>query len=152
MGRSLNGDGVLQACRALHAAVDRFDHAAAVRLGVSRNDLRALTLLEGESLTAGRLAGALQLTSGSVTALLDRLEKRGLVRRVADPEDRRAVIIEPSATMFRQTGPLQRAVEDAVARMAEDYEVEERLAVIRHLDDARQAFAKATEALTGGRR
>jgi len=34
------------------------------------------------------------LSSAGVTSRIDRLERRGLVRRLADPDDRRGVIIE----------------------------------------------------------
>jgi len=42
----------------------------------------------------GDLADALEVTPRSVTALVDGLEKQGQVRRVPDPSDRRATIIE----------------------------------------------------------
>jgi len=41
-----------------------------------------------------RLAKGLMLSSAGVTSRLDRLERRGLVRRLPDPNDRRGVIIE----------------------------------------------------------
>ena len=34
------------------------------------------------------------LSSAGVTSRVDRLERRGLVRRLADPDDRRGVIVE----------------------------------------------------------
>jgi DNA-binding MarR family transcriptional regulator len=42
----------------------------------------------------GDLADALEVTPRSITALVDGLEAQGQVRRVADPSDRRATIIE----------------------------------------------------------
>lgn len=45
-------------------------------------------------LSAGALGKAMMITSGSVTHRIDGLESRGLVRRAADPEDRRGVLIE----------------------------------------------------------
>jgi DNA-binding MarR family transcriptional regulator len=42
----------------------------------------------------GKLARRLELTSGAMTARLDRLEAAGLVRRQPDPEDRRGLRIE----------------------------------------------------------
>jgi DNA-binding MarR family transcriptional regulator len=46
--------------------------------------------------SAGKLAGDLMLSSGAMTARLDRLETAGLIRRLADPNDRRGTIIEPT--------------------------------------------------------
>lgn len=54
-----------------------------------------ITLKELAIGTAGvtELARAAQLNPGAMTRLLDKLESRGLVARVADPDDRRALNI-----------------------------------------------------------
>lgn len=44
--------------------------------------------------TPGRLASQLGLSSGAMTARLDKMEEAGLVLRLRDPDDRRGVIIE----------------------------------------------------------
>src|SRR5512132_396334 len=46
--------------------------------------------------SAGKLATELRLSSGAMTNRLDRMESAGLVRRVADPNDRRGTLIEPT--------------------------------------------------------
>ena len=46
--------------------------------------------------SAGELSDELHLSSGAMTARLDRLEKAGLIRRLADPKDRRGVLVEPT--------------------------------------------------------
>lgn len=97
------------AMRSFQGAIDRFDVEAAGRLGVGRNDWRALRILVENGPQAPRALGAaLGLTSGSVTTLIDRLEARGLVRRDRDPADRRALIV--AALM-----PARRAVTVAYA-------------------------------------
>lgn len=45
-------------------------------------------------LSAGQLLTSMMITSGTMTNRIDRLEKRGLVRRVDDPDDRRVVLVE----------------------------------------------------------
>ena len=50
-------------------------------------------LLHKGPLPVNTLGGNLSLSSGSATAAIDRLEKKGLVRRAADANDRRARII-----------------------------------------------------------
>jgi DNA-binding MarR family transcriptional regulator len=69
-------------------------HAIAERFGLHPTDLECLDLisLRGEA-SAGGLAQATGLTSGAVTALIDRLEKAGYVVRAADPHDRRRTLI-----------------------------------------------------------
>ena len=69
--------------------------------GLNRTDVRALVAVmdaarRGEALTAGRLGEAVELRSASVTALVDRLERVGHLRRVRDTEDRRRVTLEMS--------------------------------------------------------
>ena len=58
---------------------------------VQYNVLRILRGAGAEGLWAGELGERLVTRSPDVTRIVDRLEKRGLVRRSADPSDRRAV-------------------------------------------------------------
>jgi DNA-binding MarR family transcriptional regulator len=88
-----------------------FDSVAAARLGVSDTDLRCLNIIEnGGELTAGELAGRAGLTAGAVTGVIDRLERHGYARRVADPSDRRRVRVEVTDAFYRAAqdiwGPL----------------------------------------------
>lgn len=84
---------ILDAGRRIHAAIDTIDALVAERLGVSRNDLRCLHLLEQHPATPGEIAAHTRLTSGSVTALVDRLEGCGMVERCRSSADRRSVAI-----------------------------------------------------------
>ncbi len=114
--------------------------------GLGRTDVRALVAVmdaarRGDSLTAGSLGAAVELSSASVTALLDRLERAGHLRRVRDVEDRRRVVLEMSdaamaagAAFF---GGLQR---DLVAAMA-SYSDEE-------LDVVRRFLTEMTDVIT----
>jgi DNA-binding MarR family transcriptional regulator len=76
-------------------ATDRYDQAVADAIGLNRTDMRCLDIIEMESLvSAGRLAELSGLTTGAITTVLDRLEERGMARRVRDPRDRRRVLVE----------------------------------------------------------
>lgn len=94
---------MVDAMRAYQTASDLMDEAFCDFLGINRTDGRCLDILDrrGE-LTAGQLAGELGLTTGAVTAIVDRLESVGLVQRKSDPADRRKVLIEltPEATQL----------------------------------------------------
>ena len=46
--------------------------------------------------SAGMLAHDMQLSSGAMTNRLDRMEAAGLIRRLADPSDRRGTLVEPT--------------------------------------------------------
>jgi len=52
--------------------------------------------LQKGSLTAGELANLTGLTTGAVTGLIDRFEKKKLVKRQFAKDDRRKIIIEPN--------------------------------------------------------
>jgi DNA-binding MarR family transcriptional regulator len=68
------------------------------RFGLSRGEVGALSALRISGppyrLSPTRLSRGLMLSSAGVTSRIDRLERRGFVRRLADPDDRRGVIIE----------------------------------------------------------
>ncbi|WP_128381749.1 MarR family winged helix-turn-helix transcriptional regulator [Streptomyces cavernae] len=51
-------------------------------------------LSRGQEMTARRLADRLQCDASTATSMIDRLEKRGLVRRVPHPTDRRVKVIQ----------------------------------------------------------
>ena len=77
---------VLEAIRELSAAMDHYRHAFGTAHELGTAEITALThLLTVEQTTAGRLAARTNLTPGSVTALMDRLERRGYLTRPRPP-------------------------------------------------------------------
>jgi DNA-binding MarR family transcriptional regulator len=68
------------------------------RFGLNRGEVGALSALRiaapPHRLSPTRLGRGLMLSSAGVTSRIDRLERRGLVRRLDDPDDRRGVIVE----------------------------------------------------------
>jgi DNA-binding MarR family transcriptional regulator len=80
--------------RIQQTAYDRFEDAAAAYVGVNRTAMRCMDVLDqAGQLTPGEIAVQTGLTSGAVTAMLDRLERVGLVQRRPDPSDRRRVLV-----------------------------------------------------------
>lgn len=70
--------------------------AIARKAGLSGTDHKYLGLLiEQGAMTAGEFSKLTGLTTGAVTGLVDRLEKKKLVKREFDKHDRRKVIIVP---------------------------------------------------------
>ena len=85
--------------RRLSVELDAVGQRFADLHGLNRTDVRALVAImdaaRGASpVTAGALGAAVDLSSASVTALVDRLERAGHVQRVRDSEDRRRVVLE----------------------------------------------------------
>src|SRR4051794_7346689 len=108
--------------------------------GLGRTDVRALVAImdaarAGRPMTAGALGQAVELSSASVTALVDRLERVGHVRRIRDDGDRRRVVLEMSPEAMAAGreffGGLQR---DLVAAM-DAYSDAELAVVRRFLED-----------------
>jgi DNA-binding MarR family transcriptional regulator len=74
---------------------DRFEDAAAGYFGVNRTAMRCMEVLDRLGrLTPGEIAGYTGLSSGAVTAMLDRLERADMVQRLPDPTDRRRVLVQ----------------------------------------------------------
>jgi DNA-binding MarR family transcriptional regulator len=66
------------------------------RHGLSHAALNALAVIEGEGqpMLTGEVAARMHITSGTVTSLLDNLERKGYVARSNDPDDRRRVLVD----------------------------------------------------------
>src|ERR1700760_1624976 len=74
--------------RANQRPTDVVDELLCQLLGINRTDARCLDILEQDgSMRAGELAKKSRLTTGAITAVIDRLERAGYARRVADPSD-----------------------------------------------------------------
>ena len=108
---------VLHAANSLEARVE----ARLADVGLSLPKLAALHQLSqaGDSLPLGQLAERLACVKSNVTQLVDRLEADGLVRRVEDPEDRRAVRAAVTALGKERYAAGVRQVERVQAEFAE---------------------------------
>lgn len=94
-----------EAVEAYQAAADDFDREVARLLGVNETDLRCLEILlqEAPEATPRLLADRLGLTTGSVTHMLDRLERMGYLTRSSHPSDRRKLIVRATDTAAWRT-------------------------------------------------
>jgi DNA-binding MarR family transcriptional regulator len=112
--------------RSQQRGVDLLDEEVALYLGVNRTDLRCLdVLLELGEATPSHLAEALRLTTGSVTALVDRLEKRGYAQRTPGIRDRRSVVVRPSPAVVQAAGKLYGPLASAGQRHLAAYTIAE---------------------------
>lgn len=129
--------------RAIDADIDRIDELAAARLGINRTDFRCLDILSrGQAITAGKLAAEAGLTTGAVTALVDRMEKAGYVRRKRDGRDRRVVLIEATPRTAEQVWPLFAGLVAASTAVLRQFHVEELETIVRFLEMSGGAIRK----------
>jgi DNA-binding MarR family transcriptional regulator len=86
------------------AAFQRWHHGS-----VSLVHLNVLTLIEVNGpMSMSRLAEALDISVASATGVVDRMEKRGLVERRHDLEDRRVVLVLPAKGAKKLFGEIDR--------------------------------------------
>jgi DNA-binding MarR family transcriptional regulator len=138
------------ATQAFQRSTDAFDDAVAQRLGLNRTDLRCLDWLYDGPKTAGQLAAATGLSSAATTTLLDRLERRGLVRRVRDAADRRKVLAEMTELGWRQTGAYYGPLAEEGARLLEQYTDAQLTAMRDHLVAATALIDRHRARIRGG--
>jgi DNA-binding MarR family transcriptional regulator len=130
---------------------------------VNRTEFDALDeLSHADGLTPGDLGERLSLTSGSVTALLDRLERLGWAERSRHPDDRRKILVRgtPKAVTVgaAEIGPMVAALNEIASRLpARDQRTIDRFlqeaadAVLAIVDERRQTSDGRARSAVGGR-
>lgn len=141
-------DAVLDAYRRFRAA----DAAMLMRIrsetGMSDNELAIVRFLLAERTTAhdvmpSEISRHLGISSASTTALLDRLERAGMVERVSHPTDRRSILIAATSKAEDAVAATAEAFESRVLDLTTDLGGSERRDVIAYLT-ALAAAADAT--------
>ncbi len=126
--------------RALTLLLDAAGAAFAARNGLSATDVRALVCLldqerAGVPASPTSLAGQLRVTTASVTALLDRLERAGHVRRVPRSDDRRRVDVRVQDSAMELGWAFFGPLIDATAPVLDRLSAAERAVIDAFLDD-----------------
>ncbi|TQJ30105.1 MarR family winged helix-turn-helix transcriptional regulator [Microbacterium sp. SLBN-146] len=119
--------------RALVDAYRRFraaDAACQARIRASthmgENEIRLVRYLvdasrEGHDVMPSEITRHLGISSASTTAILDRLERTGVLERLSHPTDRRSILIAPTAAgqeaLSRTVDVYEALVEDAVSSL-----------------------------------
>jgi DNA-binding MarR family transcriptional regulator len=138
---------LLHALRRFGLEDDRFDAVVARRFGAAPAEFKAMDhIMASGGLTPGQLGDRLALSSGAVTALVDRLERLGWVKRVPHPTDRRSIIVSRASAKVTAGERIYAGFAKALAAAAEDLTPEERAACVRFLEAAADiARDRATE-------
>lgn len=132
------------ALRYLGEALAKFDpirFRAWAELGLTTAQLRVMFLMrETPGVTAGELASRLSVTPPTISGIVDRLVKLGLVRREDDESDRRLVRNFLSDAGESACGRLERGLDVFTRRIVIEMNHEDLEALIRGL----KAFIKAS--------
>jgi DNA-binding MarR family transcriptional regulator len=76
-------------------ALERNREQIAISNGLTASELRALIwIAEHASVTPKAVAEHMEMTTGAITAITNRLSDRGSLHRIAHPHDRRSVLLE----------------------------------------------------------
>ena len=117
-----------------------FHHHAAAANALGITDSKTIsTLMQEGPMTAGEIAKRLGLTTGAVTNLIDRLVRVGYVRRVADPKDRRKVIVEANLPTLATMSHVYDGIANAFRLMLEQYSTEQLKFLIDYFRQAIEA-------------
>ncbi len=111
--------------------------AIAQSVGLNATDTKCIDLIlrgPGGSVTAGWLSDMTGLTTGAITHILDRLEKRQFIERVRDTRDRRKVFIRVLPESLEPLIPKYEAMGKAYMSLVEQYGDEELQLICDYLE------------------
>lgn len=128
-------------------AVEAFDGAVSQMFGLSAPERRCVAMVCYGPQSASTVARAVNLTPAAVTTLIDRLEARGFVRRQADPNDRRKVLVAAAEQTQALVAQAYRPVYDAGAALLADYTLDEMRLILTFVESVEAMQAAQTERL-----
>lgn len=157
---STSTEDVLHALARFRESDDGMHQRVRATASLGENELRILQFLlargrDGFDVKPSEISRRLGISSASTTALLDRLERQGSVRRVSHPTDRRSILIAPTERAFAEVADIIDAYDARVASAIDELSDEERRAVVAFLDSVTEAadeIASAPAPTPAGRR
>lgn len=138
-----------EASRAYSDASIFMHEAIARKAGLSSTDHKYLGLiLQYESITAGEISKLTGLTTGAVTGLIDRLEKKKLLKRQFIKEDRRKVIIIPNTeNSMKLLGPIFEELQQKTMKLVSTFSKKEIETIERYFREATVLMKETTDHL-----
>lgn len=144
-------EGILAAGRESSAATVMLHTAIAERSGLTATDTKTIdTLIRLGPVSAGELAGYTGLATASVTSLIDRLEKKDLVRRARDSRDRRRVIVKPVLERIADCQNVFGPIREGFAQVLENYDDEQLETILDFMHRSSHRARQLTAAITAG--
>ena len=140
---------LLEAMREQASRTLMFHQAITELVGLGPTDMKALDLARDEEhLTAGRLAQATGLSTSATTAVLDRLERRGFVRRQRDPTDRRKVVVVATGRHAEQLHGIFAALAERVREILADYDADQLALLLQLVQRLNRGAEELTRSVT----
>lgn len=127
-----------------------FMHEAIARkAGLAGSDHKYLGLiLQHKELTAGELSKLTGLTTGAVTGLIDRLEKKKLLKRKFSKDDRRKVIIVPDKeNAMKLLQPLFEELQQKTTTLIASFSLSEIDTIKRYFSEATTVMKEVTHSM-----
>ena len=125
-----------------------FIHMVAQHMNIQFTDIRCLNyLMSAPRATAGEIAKETGLTTGAVTAMIDRLEKSGFVKRQSDPDDRRKTIITLKSDKFRKSNIANEFFTKNVKKLSSTFSKQEQKTIIKWNQEMTKALKEKTSKL-----
>ena len=121
----------------------------AQKAGLAGADHKYLNILSQEqAMTAGELAQKTGLTTGAVTGVIDRLEKKGLAKRKKDASDRRKVVIEVNhEKAMKLLGPSFQKLQEKLSALYNQYSEKELAIIVDFMTRSDQIMRELIEEL-----
>lgn len=148
----MNNDAIKQVRKLVqqyaYTSIDMHE-AVARKAGFSGTDHRYLgwLIVQGQ-MTAGELSNLTGLTTGAVTGLIDRFEKKKLVKRRVDKDDRRKVLIEPNTkNIMALFEPLYKEFRSRSEKLTASFSAAEIEVISKYLTKAIEVMNETTNKL-----
>lgn len=139
--------GIADALRGIGEQIALMREMIAGHFNLQRADRVGLDFIysRGGACTAGDLSRATGLTSGSTTALIDRLESAGYALREPDRQDRRKQIVRIPERVLKDCEALYEPIRKELFKLWSSYSVEDLQLVEEFLNRSTQLHAKCVE-------
>ena len=146
-------DALSASALAFLRAMDRNRNRVATECGLTGSELRAVArVAEAGSITPKLLALSMEMTTGAVTAISNRLVALQLLTRVAHPHDRRSLLLELTPAAEQITQKIYDDFQALIARAALDLDAEDKARVGSSLTSmARSIESDVDTGLVGAR-
>jgi DNA-binding MarR family transcriptional regulator len=114
---------------------------------VSLTHMHVLWLLQHQGeVSMSRLADLLDVSLSNATGIIDRMEEHGLIERVRVPDDRRVVLVRPTAGGLRALSETESAKRDRMRAVLGHLPASERPIVLAALRSLRRALSAEADA------